>query len=47
MVFVRLEAIAGADNNPYSLLQVFGCGHIITKSEAVAYATQCNLVEAI
>jgi hypothetical protein len=32
---VRLEAIAGVDN-PYSLLQVFGRGHMITKSRAVA-----------
>jgi hypothetical protein len=46
-VFVCLEAIAGTDNNPYSLLQVFWCGHVITKSEAIAYVTQCNLVEAI
>jgi len=44
--FVRLEAIAGADN-PYSLLQVFGRGHIIAKSGAVAYVTRCRPVEVL
>jgi hypothetical protein len=43
---VRLEAIAGADN-PYSLLQVFGRGHVITKNGAVAYVTRCNPVEVL
>ncbi len=43
---VRLEAIAGADN-PYSLLQVFGRGHMISKSGAVAYVTRCNPVEVL
>jgi hypothetical protein len=43
---VRLEAIAGADN-PYSLLQVFGRGHVITKSGAVAYVTRCIPVEVL
>jgi hypothetical protein len=43
---VRLEAIAGADN-PYSLLQVFGRGHVISKSGAVAYVTRCNPVEVL
>jgi hypothetical protein len=38
---VRLEAIAGVDN-PYSLLQVFGRGHVISKSGGVAYVTRCN-----
>jgi hypothetical protein len=45
MAHIRLEAIAGADN-PYSLLQVFGRGHMITKSGgAVTYVTRCNPVE--
>ena len=44
--FVRLEAIAGADN-PYSLLQVFGRGHTIAKSGAVAYVTRCQPVEVL
>jgi hypothetical protein len=43
---VRLEAMAGADN-PCSLLQVFGRGHVITKSRAVAYMIRCNLVEVL
>jgi hypothetical protein len=43
---VRLEAIAGADN-PYSLLQVFRRGHVITKSRAVAYVTRCNPVKVL
>jgi hypothetical protein len=34
-------AIARIDN-PYSLLQVFGRGHVITKSGAVAYVTHCT-----
>jgi hypothetical protein len=39
---VRLEA-----DNPYSLLQVFGRGHVISKSKAVAYVTRCNPVEVL
>ncbi len=44
--FVRLEAIAAADNH-YSLLQVFGHDHIITKRRAVAYVTWCNPGEVV
>jgi hypothetical protein len=43
---VRLEAIAGTDN-PYSLLQVFGRGHVIAKNGAVTYVTRCNPVEVL
>jgi hypothetical protein len=43
---VWLEAIARADN-PYSLLQVFGQGHVITKSGVVTYVTRCNPVELV
>ncbi len=43
---VRLEAIAEADN-PYSLLQVFGRGHVIAKNGAVAFVTRCNPVEVL
>jgi hypothetical protein len=43
---VRLEAIAGTDN-PYSLLQVFGRGHVITKSLAMAYMMRCNPVDVL
>jgi hypothetical protein len=46
MALVRLEAVAGADN-PYSLLQVFGRGHVITKSREVTYMTQCYPVEVL
>jgi hypothetical protein len=34
-------------HNPYSLLQVFRRGHLITKSGVVAYVTRCNLVEVL
>ena len=43
---VRLEVIARADN-PYSLLQIFGRGHVIAKSGYVAYVTRCNPVEVL
>ncbi len=43
---MRLETIAGVDNL-YSLLQVFGRGHVITKSRAVAYMTRCNPMEVL
>jgi hypothetical protein len=42
----RLGAIPGADN-PYSLLQVFRHGHVITKSGVVAYVTRCNPMEEL
>jgi hypothetical protein len=37
---MRLESIAGCDN-PYSLVQVFGRGHLTTKEGASKYVTQC------
>ncbi len=43
MAFVQQKAIAGTEN-PYSLLLVFGHGHIIIKSGAVAYMTLCSPV---
>jgi hypothetical protein len=43
---VRLDAIAGVDS-PYSLLQVFGKGHVITKIGAVAYMTRYHPVEEL
>ena len=46
MAYVRLEAIAGA-SNPYSLIQVFGRGHTVATSGAVAYVTRCNPVEVM
>jgi hypothetical protein len=37
---VRLESLGGAEN-PYSLMQVFGRGHQITRNEATVYITNC------
>jgi hypothetical protein len=36
----RLESIAGTEN-PYSLVNVFGRGHLATKSGATVYVTKC------
>jgi hypothetical protein len=36
----RLEAIAGSDN-PYSLIEVFGRGHLATRAGAAVYVTKC------
>jgi hypothetical protein len=44
--FVRLEAITEADS-PYSLLQIFGRGHMIAKTGSLAYVTRCNPVEVL
>jgi hypothetical protein len=43
---VRLETIAGVDD-PYSLLQVFSRGYVITQSWAVSYVTRCNPMEVL
>ncbi len=37
----RLESIAGAEN-PYSLMQVFGRGHQVTRNGATVYVTRCQ-----
>ncbi len=42
----RLEAIAGADN-PYSLITVFGRGHLAIKAGGAVYVTRCSLVEVV
>jgi hypothetical protein len=42
----RLEAIAGADN-PYSLITIFGRGHLAIKAGGAVYVTRCSLVEVI
>jgi hypothetical protein len=39
----RLESIAGCDN-PYSLIQVFGRGHLASKAGATVYVTRCRPV---
>jgi hypothetical protein len=41
ITLVRLESIAGAEN-PYSLMQVFGRGHHVTKNGATVYVTKCQ-----
>jgi hypothetical protein len=43
---VRLESLAGAEN-PYSLMQVFGRGHQITRNGATVYVTKCQAVELV
>ena len=43
---VRLESLAGAEN-PYSLMQVFGRGHQVTKNGATVYVTKCQPVEVV
>ncbi len=42
--FTRLEAIAGT-GNPYSLIQMFGKGHLVTRSGATAVVTKCSPVD--
>ncbi len=43
---VRLESLAGAEN-PYSLMQVFGRGHQITRNGATVYITKCQAAEVV
>jgi hypothetical protein len=40
----RLEAIAGADNT-YSLITIFGRGHLAIKAVGAVYVTKCTPVE--
>ncbi len=42
----RLESIAGAEN-PYSLMQVFGRGHLVTRNGATVYMTRCQAAEVL
>ncbi len=42
----RLEAIAGADN-PYSLITIFGRGHLAIKAGGAVYVTRCSPLEVI
>ncbi len=42
----RLEAITGA-NNPYSLITIFGRGHLAIKAGGAVYVTRCSPVEVI
>ncbi len=43
---IRLEAIAGADN-PYSLITMFGRGHLAIKAGGAVYVTRCSPVEVL
>jgi hypothetical protein len=43
---MRLEAIAGADN-PYSLITIFGRGHLAIKAGGAVYVMRCSPVEVI
>ncbi len=42
----RLESIAGAEN-PYSLMQVFGRGHLVTRNCVTVYMTRCQAAEVL
>jgi hypothetical protein len=42
----RLEEIAGADN-PYSLITVFGRGHLAIKAGGAVYVTRCSPMEVV
>jgi hypothetical protein len=42
----RLESIAGAEN-PYSLMQVFGRGHQVTRNGVMVYVTRCQAAEVL
>ncbi len=42
----RLEVISEADN-PYSLITVFGRGHLAIKAGGVVYVTRCSPVEVV
>jgi hypothetical protein len=43
---MRLEAITGADN-PYSLITIFGRGHLATKAGGAVYIMRCAVVEVL
>jgi hypothetical protein len=43
---MRLEAIARADN-PYSLITIFGRGHLAIKAGGAVYVTRCSPLEVI
>jgi hypothetical protein len=42
----RLEAITSADN-PYSLIRIFGRGHLAIKAGGAVYTMRCAPVEVI
>jgi hypothetical protein len=46
IAYTRLEVIAGADN-PYSLITIFGRGHLAIKAGGAVYVTRCAPVEGL
>jgi hypothetical protein len=46
IAYTRLEAIAEADN-PYSLITIFGRGHLAIKAGGAVYVTRCSPVEVL
>lgn len=46
LLMTRLEAVAGVEN-PYSLLRVFGKGHIATRAGSVVYVAKCKAVDVV
>ncbi len=42
----RLESITGVEN-PYSLMQVFGRGHQVTRNGATVYVTRCQATDML
>ena len=46
IVHTRLESITGAEN-PYSLMQVFRRGHLVTRNGATVYVTRCQAAEVL
>jgi len=46
IAYTRLESIAGAEN-PYSLIQVFGRGHQVTRNGATVYMNRCQMTEVL
>jgi hypothetical protein len=46
IAYTRLEAIAGADN-PYSLITIFGRGHLAIKTGGAVNVTRCAPIEVL
>jgi hypothetical protein len=42
----RLEVVAGADN-PYSLITIFGRGHLAIKAGGAVYVMRCAPIEVV
>ncbi len=46
IVQTRLEAVTGP-NNPYSLIMIFGQGHLAIKTSRAVYFTRCATEEVV